>query len=132
VEGIPLAVHPAAHLEIIVPQNSLAIRARKALRVELLSPLRLEILPLDSSVAANADAPIQLVVVALTVWRIVDHVEGRSLEWFHAGRTHEAFLVIPTRQPAISGRDGLARDALTTSFAVALRLSRLSAESQVS
>lgn len=130
-EGIPLAVHPAAHLEIIVPQNSLAIRAGKALRVELLSPFRLEILSLDPSIAANADAPIQLVVVALTVWSIVDYVEGRSLEWLHTRRADEAFLVIPTRQSAVSGRDGLARDALTTSFTVALRLGRLSAEGQV-
>lgn len=100
---VPLAVHPAAHLEVVVPQDSLAIRASQALRVELLSPLRLEILPLNSSVTARADASIQLVVVALAVWRIVNYVESRSLEWFHTGRADEAFLVVPTRQSPVSG-----------------------------
>jgi hypothetical protein len=120
VECISLAVHPAAHLKIVVPQDSLTVRTGQALRVELLPPLRLEVLPLNPSVTTFADAPIQLVVVALAVWRIIDHVEGGRLEGLHAGGADKTLLVIPTSQPPISGRDGFASDGFTASFAVAL------------
>lgn len=87
--------------------------------MELLAPLRLQILALDPAVAGGAARVVELVVVPLAVRRVVDHVEGRGGEWGGAGPAHEALLVVPAREPAVGGGDGFARDGLVAALAVA-------------
>lgn len=120
VECVSLTVHSATHLKVVVLQDSLAVRTSQAVGVEFLVPLSLEILPLNSPVAAYADAPIQLVIVALAIRRIVDHVEGCGLEWLGAGGANETFLVVSTSEPPISRRDRFPSDGFAATFAVTL------------
>jgi hypothetical protein len=58
------------------------------------------------------------VIVTLTIWRIVDHVKGRSLERLRASGADETFLMIPTSQPPISRGNGFAGDRYAAAFAV--------------
>ena len=62
--------------------------------MELLLPLTFQVLSLNPLVTSRAHTPVQFVVVAFAVWRIVDNVEGRGLEGLRASLAHKALFVI--------------------------------------
>jgi len=69
--------------------------------MEFLFALRLETLPFDAAVAGGANAAVELVVVVLAIWSIVDHIKSRGLEGFAARLALEALLVVPPCQASI-------------------------------
>jgi hypothetical protein len=69
--------------------------------MEFLLALRLQALPFDAAVAGTADAAVELVVVMLAIWSIVDHVKGRSSEGLAARLAHEALFVVASCQAPV-------------------------------
>ena len=92
--------------------------------MEFLLAFALEILPLDALVASIAYAAVELVVVSLAVWGVVDYVECRSLERFETGFADEAVLVITSCEASVGRGDRFAFDSFTTALAVSFRSGR--------
>jgi hypothetical protein len=88
------------------------------MRVELLLTLAFEILTFNATVASGADAAIKLVVMMLTVWGVINYVEGRRLEGLAASLAPEALLVITSRQASICRRHRAPLDWVAAAFAV--------------
>lgn len=78
-------------------ESPLTIRTSEAHRVELLFPLALEILSLNTPVACGTNAVVEFVIVMFTVWSIIDYIKGRSLERLRTGEAGEALLMVPSR-----------------------------------
>lgn len=53
-EGMLLAVRLPIHLEVVIPEDPVAVLTREAVRMKLLLQFRLEVLPLDPLVAGLA------------------------------------------------------------------------------
>lgn len=66
--------------------------------------LAFEILTFDATVASGADAAVKLVVMMLTVWGVINYVEGRRLERLATSLASKALLVISSRQTSICRR----------------------------
>jgi hypothetical protein len=110
----------AIDLKIIVSKDEIAVSADEAVRVEFLLCVRLNVLSLDSSIAACAKRVVDFVVVAMTIWKVVVDVEIRGLERLLAGCTDEAISVIAAGETTIGRTDRLALDEFTTSATVSL------------
>jgi len=63
--------------------------------------LRFEALPFDAAVAGVADAAVELVVVVLAIWSVVDHIERGGLEGLAARLAHKALLVVASCQASV-------------------------------
>ena len=73
--------------------------------MELLLASALEVLAFDALIARTADAPIQLMVMSLTIWGVIYYVEGCGLERLNAGFANKAILMVATCQTPIGGGD---------------------------
>lgn len=87
-------VFPAVDLKVIVTENGGAGCAGQTARVELLSLLRLEVLPFDAMVAARAERVIEHMVVMFAVWIVVDDVEVCCSESGLAGLADKAWKMV--------------------------------------
>lgn len=76
-----LAVDRTADLEVVIAENSAAVLTGKAFGVELLLLLSLQIRPFDAAIALCAERVIELVVVLLAIWIVVDYIKVGSCEW---------------------------------------------------
>jgi hypothetical protein len=88
--------------------------------VEFLLTFAFEVLTFDATVASGADTAVKLVVMMLTVWGVINYVEGRRLEGLAASLAPEALLVITSRQASICRRHRAPLDWFTAAFAVPL------------
>lgn len=111
-QSMPLAVHLATDLEVVVPQHASAVMTGKAMRMELSATSQwgavatacgLQILSFDAQVAAVAERAVGFVVVLFAVGLVVDHIEICGLEGFMASFADEAFFVPTSCQSAVSG-----------------------------
>jgi hypothetical protein len=93
---VALAIRLAPYFVVVVAQDHAARQAGEASRVELPALVRLQILALDAAVAGPAERAIQLVVMVLAIWRVVEHVEFGAGKGALAGPADEALLVIAT------------------------------------
>lgn len=84
-----LAVYAAAKFEIIVSQGDAAAAASKATWVEFFREVGLQVFSFDATVARLAHRVVESMIVALTVWGIVENVKVCSQEWSAAGLAHE-------------------------------------------
>lgn len=83
-------VHDPHNFKVVVPQGHSARVACETLRVELLPPLSLQVLTLDSVVAVSAKRTIHLVVMVCAVRVVVNDVEVGRLEGGVASPAGEA------------------------------------------
>lgn len=86
--------------------------------MEFLLQLRLQILPLDASIARLAKRTVQLVVMPLAVWVVVQNVEVCRLKGLFARLAHEALFVVSARKSTVRRADGFTFDDLATTSAV--------------
>lgn len=117
---VPLAVGNSHELEVVVAQCHAADAALETLRVELGAALRLDVLALDARVAAAAQRPVELVVVARAVRLILEHVKVGRHKRRVARHANEALLVPAPGEAAISRLDAFTDNCLSASTAVAL------------
>jgi hypothetical protein len=64
--------------------------------MEFLLAFAFEVLAFDASIAGCTGAAVELVIMAFAVWRVVDDIEGCSLERFLACVADEAMFVVST------------------------------------
>lgn len=70
-----LAVDLASNFKVIIAEWLLAVNAGETARVELLSLLSLEVRSFDATVAVGTQRIVELVVMVLTVWVVVNDIE---------------------------------------------------------
>jgi hypothetical protein len=74
-KGMLLAVDLASDLKVVIAERLLAVDAGEAARVELLSLLGFEVGSFDTAVAMGTKRVVELVVMVLAVWVVVNDVE---------------------------------------------------------
>lgn len=99
--GISLAIHSPIHLEIVVAQRSPAICAGQTTRMVFLLSFRFEILAFNAPVARVTAAVVQLMVMALTIWGIIENVECRGSEWLDTGRADKTIFMVTARETPV-------------------------------
>jgi hypothetical protein len=81
-QGISLAVGLAINFKVAIGKRLAAIEAAETSHMVLSTRLILDELSLDSEPTASTQTAIELVVVLLTVWLVVQNVEFGRGEWF--------------------------------------------------
>lgn len=118
-KSMPFTEMLAIHLIIVFIKPHTAMRARKTSSVVFLPSIRLEILALDPAIALFAHTPIELVVVALAVRRVLEDVEFCGCEGRLTGRAAETLFMVAASQAAIGGFDGFPVDLRSAGAAFA-------------
>lgn len=77
-EGMLLAIDLASDLEVIIAEWLVAVDTSETARMEFLCLLGLKVRPFDATVAMDTQRVVELVVVMLTVWVVVNDVEVSS------------------------------------------------------
>lgn len=80
-EGVLIAVYLSTVFIVVVAQHFVAIDTGEASRVEFRPLLSLEVRALDSVVTLGAQRIVELVVVVLAIWVVVDDIEVGGSKW---------------------------------------------------
>jgi hypothetical protein len=89
--------------------------------MKFLLSLTLQVLPLNAFIASCANTAVQLVVMALAIWRIVNNVERGCLERFGTSGADKTLLMVPSGQAPISRGNGFAFNSFAAAFAIPFR-----------
>lgn len=121
---------PSDFVIIVAEDHSTGI-ASEASWMEFSASINFQILAFDATVAATADGPVELVVMALAVRRVVENIKLCCWEWVTTCPTCEALLVVAPSDASRGVLDRFPHDRLRTSTTIALacRSSVLSARS---
>lgn len=76
-----LTVDRTADLEVVIAENPTAVLTGEAFGVELLLLLSLQIGPFDAAIALCAERIVELMVVLLAIWIVVDYIKVGSRKW---------------------------------------------------
>ncbi|KAH0207689.1 hypothetical protein KCU99_g291, partial [Aureobasidium melanogenum] len=122
-KGMLLAIDLTSDLEVIIAEWFVAVDTGETARMEFLCLLGLEVRSFDTTVAMGTQRVVELMVMVLTVWVVVNDVEISGCKGRLAGLADEAMLVVTTSQTTIRSLDGLALNRLTATSADMLRRS---------
>jgi hypothetical protein len=90
-------VRSAVNFEVAVGKRPSTIEAAEAAHMIFDLCLIFHVLTLDSTATAPAQTTIEFMVVELTKWLVIEHVELGRGEWFRTRGADEASLVISSR-----------------------------------
>ena len=119
--SILFAIGFPVYLEIAILQHELAIATTETADVVLPAPFVLEVLTFDTVVAAAAEAPIELVIMAFAVRSVLVDVEGGRGEGLATLRAYKTGFVVAARQSAIRAGNGFAGDGQVAAFTITAR-----------
>lgn len=77
-EGMLLAIDLTSDLEVIIAEWLVAVNTGETARVEFLCLLGLEVRSFDTTVAMGTQGVVELMVMVLTVWVVVNDIEVGS------------------------------------------------------